>query len=637
MRTLPLLTAALLATLLASPAPAAQAESAQRPRSVLFYLIDTCRGDRTGPGGYRRGTTRFLDELAQRAVVFERCSSQASWTKPSMASLLTSQYPSTTGVYRMEQRLPEALLTWPEVLRGNGYHTAGFSANVVMGNALSNLAQGFEHFVESTAINRGDPIRFASGSARKLNEHVLPWLERTDHWPMLLYVHSVDPHEEYEPEGAYLERFADPERHPRFREEWRKLLESRPPIPGLHVRQANFDATGIDSASFVGHASNLYDADVAANDDQLAVLWDALQAHGWGDDLILVVTADHGEEFFDHGATSHGYSLYEEMTHVPLLICAPGLLPAGKRVAAPVRSLDLFPTLCELLGIAPPPGLAGESLVSLARGAEAAERPVFSEHREDPLLRRIGQSPGTMTSLRRGRWKLILNEVASQLCPKPRVELFDLEADPRELVNVADQHPEHVARLLAEVEAFIARRKESPYHAESDTLDEAALAELRALGYLGEDEDAAPAPPSLWDALATKDLALVRRSLEAGADPNALEPATGVSPLALAALAGERELAALLLESGAAVDGRSSDGSTALGAAAFFGRVDVLEFLLEKGADRAARSTQGDTALEATRAPWNVTKFVADLLGIEIDRAELEAGREECARILTGG
>src|SRR5262245_27894198 len=634
MRALSLLPAVLTATTLLSPAPASQAVPAKRPRSVLFYLIDTCRGDRMGFDGYERRTTPFLDELAERSVVFEHCTSQASWTKPSMASMLTSQYPSSTGVYRMEQRLPEELLTWPEVLRRNGYYTAGFSANVVMGNTMSSLAQGFEYFVESTAINGGDPIRFASGSARKLNDHVLPWLEHTDHWPMLLYVHSVDPHEEYEPEDEYLERFADPEHHPRFREEWSQLLESRPPIPGLHVTQANFDATGIDSASFIAYASSLYDADISANDDQLELLWEALQADGWGDDLILVVTADHGEEFFDHGATSHGYSLYEEMTHVPLLIHAPGLLPAGKRVTQPVRLLDLFPTLCELLGISPPPGLAGESLVPLMRGAEAGERPIFSEHREDPVLRRIGQSPGPMTSLRRGRWKLILNEVGSQLQAKPRVELFDLETDPRELVDVADQHPEQVARLLPEVEGFIARRKAIAGDAESAPLDESSVAELRKLGYLGEDEEGASAPPSLWDALARKDLAAVRHSLEAGSNPNELEPATGVSPLAAAALAGDRELAALLLDAGVAVDVRSKDGSTPLSAAAFLGRVEVLELLLSRGADPAARSTQGTTALEATQAPWNITKFVADLLEIEIDREEIEAGRTHCAEIL---
>ncbi len=190
-----------------------------RPRSVLFYLMDTCRHDRVGFDGYERKTTPFLEWLAERSVVFEACYSQAPWTKPAMASMLSSQYPSTTSVYRVKDRLPAEVLTWPEVMQANGTYTAGFSANIVMGKSLSNFTQGFDHFIESTVINRAAPRHFASGSAKRLNKHAFAWLDRTDHWPMLLYMHSVDPHEEYEPEPNYLKQFADPERHPQFRKE----------------------------------------------------------------------------------------------------------------------------------------------------------------------------------------------------------------------------------------------------------------------------------------------------------------------------------------------------------------------------------------------------------------------------------
>ncbi len=218
-----------------TPDPAASAidgRAGERPRSVLFYLVDTCRNDRMGFTGYGRETTPFLEWIAERAVTFDACYAQAPWTKPSMASILTSRYPSSTGVYKMTQRLPQKFETLPEVLRENGLYTAGFSANIVMGNYMSDFAQGFDHFVESLDINFGDPIRFASGSAKRINEKAFPWLDANDHWPMFLYLHSVDPHEEYEPEPEYLARFAKPERHPRYREEWQKLLKSRPPIPG---------------------------------------------------------------------------------------------------------------------------------------------------------------------------------------------------------------------------------------------------------------------------------------------------------------------------------------------------------------------------------------------------------------------
>ena len=609
-----------------------------RRRSLVFYLMDTTRADRMRFAGYPRETTPFLAELARRSVVFESCTSQAPWTKPSMASMLSSHYPSTTGVYRMEQQLPAEVLTWPEVLRAHGLFTAGFSTNPVMGNTLSNFAQGFDHFVESIHINSGDPIRFASGSARKLNEHAFAWLDGTDHWPMLLYLHSVDPHEEYEPEPAYLERFADPERHPRFREEWKELLASRPPIPGLYVTQDNFDRTGIDSTSFVRHASDLYDADILANDDQLERLWNELHEDGWGEDFVFVLTSDHGEEFFEHGGTSHGYGLYEEMIHVPLLIYAPGLVPAGKRIATPVRSLDIFPTLCELLGIPVPAGLHGESLVPLMLGDGRSQTPpegraIFSEHREDPVARRLGQGSGVLVSLRKGRWKFILNQESSQLLARPRIELYDLVSDPLERHNVAELHREVVEQLELEVARFVAQHRPGASVEDLAVVDAKVLEQLRALGYLGGAEDEEPPAPDLWDALNAGDLERVRRSLEAGANADQLDD-LGVSPLSMAAMRDDLALAGLLLESGAQVDVRNRDGSTPLLGAAFLGRIDMLEFLLEQGAAPDAKNTAGDSASSSTRVPWDVTEFIAGLLRIPLDRAEVEAGRKRCAEVL---
>ncbi len=602
-----------------------------RPRSVLFYLVDTCREDRMAYDGYERKTTPFLEWLAARSVVFEACYSQAPWTKPSMASMLSSQYPGSLGVYRMEHRLPDRIRTWPEILHANGMYTSGFSANIVMGNVLSNLAQGFDHFMESTMINRADPIRFASGSAKKLNEHAFPWLDRTDHWPMLLYLHSVDPHEEYEPEPSYLKQFADPERHLQFREEWQKLLKSRPPIPGLYVTQDNFDRTNVDSASFIEHSSNLYDADILANDAEMQRLWDKLQEDGWGEDFVFVFTSDHGEEFFEHGGTSHGYSLYDEMIRVPLMIYAPGLLPAGKRIDTPVRCLDIYPTLCDLLGYEVPEGLQGRSLVPLIHGRETTAAPeVFSEHREDPLLRRIGHGSGVLVSVQSGRWKLILNEVGSQFFQRPRFELFDLEADPRESKNVADAHPDVVERLEARIARFIADHRRGAPGSDEVAMDPEVLEQLRKLGYVEGEED----EPDIWEAMASGDPAQVRRSLKAGADANELDRILGVSPLAMAAMTGNVELALVLLEGGAKVDVRGKDGSTPLIGAAFLGHPELLELLLERGADPRARNANGDTVLAVTKAPWDITEFMAGILQIDVDRAEVEAGREVCADLL---
>jgi arylsulfatase A-like enzyme len=616
-------------------------KGSDRPRSVAFYLMDTCRNDRLGYGGYTRQTTPFLTWLAERSVVFEACYSQADWTKPAMASMLSSQYPSTTGVYKMDHRLPDDSLTWPEVLQAAGTTTAGFSANIVMGNTLSNFAQGFDHFTESTLVNQGDPIRFASGSAEKLNRHAFQWLDRNQEWPLLLYMHAVDPHENYEPEARYLERFADPKRDPQFRKEWDQLLQSRPPIPGLFVTQENFDRTGIDSSEFIEHSSNLYDADILAGDDQLQVLWDKLQEGGWGEDMVFVFTSDHGEEFFDHGGTCHGYSLYDEMLRVPLMIYAPGLLPAGKRIETPVRSLDIYPTLCELLNIEIPAGLEGRSLIPLIHGQkDVAAKDVFSEHREDPVVRMLGQGSGVMVSIRSGKWKFISNQVGSQMLQKPRFELYDLHADPKEQSNLADQQPELVQEFEVKVQRYIAKQWNAADLAGAAEMAPEVADELRALGYLG-DEDAEDADDveknsglEFWEALRAEDLKRVQEFLGAGTSPGLLEPSLGIQPLSMAAMQGNLELVGLLIEAGAEVDARNGDGATPLLGAAFLGRIEVFGMLLDQGADPKLQNYNGDTVASVSRTPWGMTKGLSDFLGISVEQEAVASGRKDCLELL---
>ena len=425
-------------------------------RNVLFYVIDTCRADHLSVYGYPRPTTPFLEALAARGTVFESCTSQGAWTKPAMAALLTSRMPSQLGIYGMFQRLGDEHVLLPEALAAAGWATAGFSANPLMGE-LSNYVQGFQHFTESRAVNGADPIRFASGSAAKLNRHVFTWLDANDPAATFLYVHSVDPHEEYQPEREFLERFADPERDPGYRREWAALLATRPDVPGNRLVDWNFERAGVEPGPFVAHGRDLYDADIAANDAQIERLWERLQARGWGDDFVLIVTSDHGEEFYEHGGTSHGYSLYEELVRVPLIVVAPGLVPAGLRVSAPVRSIDVYPTLLDLLGVAAPPGLVGRSLVPLMRGEEgAAPTPVVSELTEDPLGRMAGSGSGIALSLRSGSWKLVANYRAPEHQEKPAHELYDLAVDPGERRDVAAEHPELVVRMDGELAEWVA-------------------------------------------------------------------------------------------------------------------------------------------------------------------------------------
>jgi len=490
------------------PATAQLVDPAERPRSVLFYVIDTLRADHLGLYGYERETDPFLAELAARSVVFERCYSQAPWTKPSVAAILTSRYPAEMGIYQLRHVLPDSYLTFPELLQQAGWSTAGFSANPIVGS-VSRYEQGFERFDE---VRRENRRQGASGSAAFLNASVASYMNSAPAWPQLLYVHSVDPHADYEPAPQFLSLFADAERDAAYRLEWQTLKNTRPPeVPGNHFSAWNFERAGVEPESFIAHGRDLYDGDIAANDTRLGELVSFLEEqHGWDEDVVILLTSDHGEEFFEHGGTSHGYSLYEEMIRVPLLIYAPRLLPEGLRIDAPVRSIDIYPTLAELLGLSAPESVSGRSLVPLILGEEDwQDEPVFSEGTDDRNARSVGSGNGSLASIVLGRHKLIVNYSSPDNRPRPRHELYDLVDDPGELRNLADAQPERVAELQARLEQWSAlnlRRQALAERVETGELSPENMAELANLGYLG---DADVSLPDIGDALAPQVQALL--------------------------------------------------------------------------------------------------------------------------------
>jgi arylsulfatase A-like enzyme len=463
-----------------------------RPRSVLFYLIDTCRADHLSANGYARATTPYLEELAARGVRFTHCFSQAPWTKPSVSAILTSCYPTVTGMTSLLDQLDSRFVTMPEALRDAGWYTAGFSANPLMGR-LSNYNQGFRKFVDAAlVIPGGDCIKYASGSAKALNRLVLPWIDETTAWPFFLYVHSVDPHEDYQPAPEYLKLFADPAREPEFRREWQALIDAKDLKIGNYCTKADFEKAGVAIDPFVAYGRDLYDADIRANDDEIARLLDTLRERGDLDDMIVVVTADHGEEFMEHGGTSHAFMLWNELIHVPLLVVAPGLLPEGLVVDEPVQSLDLYPTLLDLLGVAAPEGLQGTSFAPLLHGESGSARPIFSENHEVPGTEPFFQPQGVTLSLIEGPWKLILNVKSPANRERPRRELYRLDTDFAERNDLAAEQAELADRMETKLLEWWARNQarrkgvdvksltvEELREADPDTLER-----LRKLGYV---------------------------------------------------------------------------------------------------------------------------------------------------------
>jgi arylsulfatase A-like enzyme len=429
-----------------------QTASARAP-SVLVLLVDTLRADRLGCYGARPSPSPNLDRLAARALVFEQAIAQSSWTVPSVATLFTGLHPRSHGAWHALQDgsddggdtlfLPDGLPTLAKEAQRAGITTVGVSANPLVSRG-TNFAQGFETFVEFGMEKRERPDGKARDwtAAADVDAKFLTWLRRNRGRRFLAYLHYMEPHDPYTPPG-----------------------ERPPPPPGVSLaiahgeiyeaaQRINFRGGTPLPEPVVAWLRRLYDAEIRGWDAELGRLLPALDALGVGDSTVVVVTADHGEEFQEHGKLRHGADLYDETLHVPLLIAGPGI--AAGRVAEQVQGIDVFPTLAALLGVPAPPAAPGRNVL-----LDREPRPAYSE-------------VGELTAIRTRGWKLIVG-------PGNRPpELYDLAGDAGEHRNRFGAAPEGdaLAGLLA------AWRATAPPPPAAGDRDPRIVEKLRALGYV---------------------------------------------------------------------------------------------------------------------------------------------------------
>ncbi|MBM3986284.1 MAG: sulfatase, partial [Planctomycetes bacterium] len=308
----------------------ARQPASPRAPNLLVLVVDTLAGRRTSLLGYGRDTTPNLAALAERGISFTHAVSPSSWTLPAAASLLTGLPPNTHAVLGDERSyLMDGLDTWPEALRREGLCGAAFVANPLIAPA-NNFHQGFEHFEHLSAGGHGEP-------AEALFARLLAWLDgqpRGARW--FAYVHLMDPHAPYAAPGAARLRFGGAYVE---RRDFSALLPN-------HLQRGEAPELAPDEQA---HLKDLYDAEVAYFDACLGRLVGDLAARGLLESTVIALTADHGEELFEHGQLGHGYSLYEELLHVPLVLAGPGL-PARVRDPRPVSTAALAATLLELGG-----------------------------------------------------------------------------------------------------------------------------------------------------------------------------------------------------------------------------------------------------------------------------------------------
>ena len=441
------------------------------PLNIVVVVVDTLRADRLGAYGNGSGLTPFLDELAARGTVFTNAYAASSWTLPSVASLLTSRFPSQHHVTTFDAALSDEELTLPETLAAAGYRAGGVTANFLLRQA-GGFAQGFEAWqalapTAPAAKVRADEVRHAA----------LAWVEQARSAaptrPLLLYLQYMEPHAPYEPPPAYRERFEVPGTTAAA------AAAANAKVVNLHV--------GDLTASEVPLLASLYDAEVAALDAELRALFGELDRSGLLRHALVVVTADHGEEFLEHGAIGHGTTLFEPAVRVPLIVLAPGR--ASARVAANVSAVDLAPTILELAGLPPEPRFEGRSLVpylappaptgwlSRWRSAPRAEPPPAADVLCE--LERVG----ARYDFRVHSSALVRDHAKVVIGKNGWAHLFDLDQDPGEQRPESWDDGERVA-----LQEALTQRREAlataarPVH-EVRVIDSATREKMRALGY----------------------------------------------------------------------------------------------------------------------------------------------------------
>ena len=473
-----------------SPARAALGGEPGPPRGVILVLADTLRRDHLPFYGHDRENAPSLSRLAAEGAVFEDAIAQGAWTKVSVTSILTSLYPSTHGVVDMPDRISPSITTAAEAFRGAGYTTFATSSVPFTGK-LTNLHQGVDVLHERTSLIDASDLLSAK-TARGFVDRLLPWIERNRERPFFAFLHVFDPHSPFEPAAPFNSLWMDPDTmaaHRADMEAVSAVIESPFFKPQALPTQEEIDRTGVDPATYVEREKIWYDASIRAMDVEMGRLMERLEELGLAEDTMIVLMADHGEEFLEHGRHFHGYNVYGEMLNVPLVLWWPGVIPGGTRIETTVQAIDVLPTLLDLARIPAPAEAQGQSLLPLLATERPEElgwrrRPAFAERAHAPAAFADDVDPVEAIAVVDGGWKLIRNLATPG--GRSAYELYDHQRDSLNMVDVAAGHPEIVERLAKLLDGWHESAKAAHIAPDAavEDLSPAELERLRSLGYV---------------------------------------------------------------------------------------------------------------------------------------------------------
>ncbi|MBS3818803.1 sulfatase [bacterium] len=448
--------------------PVLYTPSKKKPNVILISL-DTLRADHLGCYGYERNTTPHIDSFSSQSALFSNVYTSSPWTLPSHVSLLTSLFGVHHQVYNEDEKMDPSMVTLADVLRQESYFCSAFTGGALV-SALYGFSKGFDSYRQTA---RGF---WRKDAAEDVGQKACHWLERNKEKNFFLFLHTYQPHNPYSSPSPYRSLFLsdDPE--------WKSIDL----LHHLGGKKGVFKAL---SPRERRNIINLYDGEIRYTDEKLVYpVLEKLKELGLYEQTLIVLTSDHGEEFYDHKGWEHGHTLYDELLKVPLIIKFPQGRFAGEKIDSIVRLVDIMPTLLEELGIPYSDyELDGRSLIPFLEGKESQDR-VFLADKGDNI---VGSHIPQKISMNKGSKKLILNQEFNLqeknffTFPPPAVEpveIYDLDKDPEEKQNIADQNSTLAHQIIKAInDLYEEAKKRKKFKAQ---IDKETEEQLKALGYI---------------------------------------------------------------------------------------------------------------------------------------------------------
>ena len=435
-------------------------------KNAIVIVVDTLRADRLGFMGGTRPTSPIIDDLVEKGAVFREAFANSPWTVPSTASMMTSLLASEhgaeiTGEPRfLEEEVPHQMHVDAQTL-SMIFNRAGFRTGLFSGNPF--LYGRFKDGFDTTEVNRQ--------SAGDLADHVLDFLDTVGEDRFFIHIQFIDLHHPVDPPAPFFDFFPTPDSGPREEN---------------HKNWSFGEGQHLDTGAFEDYKQNklaLYDGAIRYVDSEIGRLLGELSSRALSDNTLIVITSDHGEEFWDHAeiglslggdprdtyGIGHGHSMFRELLLVPFVVVGPRVAQ-GLDLEGRMTLLDLAPTILDILDLPVPGGMRGRSLRPLLSGAQDTDLPQPLVYADSPAY---GPNAWSLVS---GRWKIISRADGATL-------LFDVESDPDETLNLCVREPVVAARMAAELQDVRSSiRPSGP--TEKPALDEETEDQLRALGYV---------------------------------------------------------------------------------------------------------------------------------------------------------